>query len=116
MKDVWLTSGSVTANGVMFWCGLKFDKDDTHVIVSFDIATEVFSVIPWPDSARYGCEFAVHDGKLAIISYGDKRKTVSSRMKEGMKGDISLYFSVMEKGVDERGSCISGEVGEFARP
>ena len=78
----------------MFWQGSKSSIDTPLVILSFDIASEVFNVISFPDSVRfgrcyYGTKLAVHDGKLAII-YFDKTKFTFYE-----EDDISLYFLVM---------------------
>ncbi|KAI9112246.1 hypothetical protein K1719_016769 [Acacia pycnantha] len=51
IKNVGLDEESVTVNGIMFWSGFEKNPDtDTcyFAIVSFDIANEVFTLIPAP--------------------------------------------------------------------
>ncbi|XP_028793302.1 F-box/kelch-repeat protein At3g17530-like [Neltuma alba] len=63
----------VTVNGRMFWRTLRGKvggKEQGYFILSFDIATEVFTAIPWPPqvSCRGSyCALSVHNNKLAII-------------------------------------------------
>ncbi|KAI9087219.1 hypothetical protein K1719_030854 [Acacia pycnantha] len=69
---------SVTVNGVMFWWGhKKIEKDhgEHHwgdfdvVIFSFDLATEVWTVIPMPEhhSSTVYHNVMVYEGKLAFV-------------------------------------------------
>ncbi|KAI9096852.1 hypothetical protein K1719_025835 [Acacia pycnantha] len=63
-------SQSVTVNGVMFWLGSKVvgeDIDDQKVIVSFDLAVEVLTLIPIPDPNPLPI-LIVYEEKLAIVS------------------------------------------------
>ncbi|XP_054779388.1 F-box/kelch-repeat protein At3g23880-like isoform X1 [Prosopis cineraria] len=61
----------VTVNGAIFWNGYKMDRDYLkvceEVIVSFDIAMEVFTFIPSPSEID-SCNLTVHENKLAILS------------------------------------------------
>ncbi|XP_028793417.1 putative F-box protein At3g52320 [Neltuma alba] len=76
LKDICINNHGVNVNGVLFWDGIELyegvmddDTDDTDVdtivIVSFDIASEVFTAKLSPTSR---CKLAVNDDKLAIIS------------------------------------------------
>ncbi|KAK4256285.1 hypothetical protein QN277_009170 [Acacia crassicarpa] len=89
LKGVILKSETVTANGAIFWSGVKlvgekegednidFQEDEDYieeagdkvdVIVSFDIAKEVFSVIPRPDlDYDAGVKLTVYENKLALL-------------------------------------------------
>ncbi|KAI9083373.1 hypothetical protein K1719_034587 [Acacia pycnantha] len=67
---------SVTANGCIFWEGLKLEEeeveDDSYWIVSFDIAKEVFTLISEPPQLHNSSSnftLSVHDDKLAILSH-----------------------------------------------
>ncbi|KAI9096834.1 hypothetical protein K1719_025817 [Acacia pycnantha] len=68
---VGLSSESVTVNGVMFWWmskrfGEDTDDEDENLIVSFDLAVEVFTVIPLPELQPI--KLTVYEEKLAIFS------------------------------------------------
>ncbi|KAK4256283.1 hypothetical protein QN277_009168 [Acacia crassicarpa] len=90
LKGVRLSSETVTANGAIFWCGVKLvgekeegegnidlqededyieeAEDGVVVIVSFDIAKEVFTVIPRPELDYHACmKLTVYENKLAIL-------------------------------------------------
>ena len=90
---------SVSIDGVIFWHGLKkglernyleigyedldmnmdlnlMDEEEDDFVLSFDIATEVFTWMPWPalDHSRpkfapYVNRLAVYDNKLALLSH-----------------------------------------------
>ncbi|KAI9075531.1 hypothetical protein K1719_042509 [Acacia pycnantha] len=69
LKGVKLDFESV-ANGAIFWYGVKSCKgeDDVKMIVSIDIAKEVFTLIPRPN-LEYNAEekLTVYENKLAIL-------------------------------------------------
>ncbi|KAK4259384.1 hypothetical protein QN277_005722 [Acacia crassicarpa] len=52
LDDVVISSDGFNFNGAIFWIGSKLgadeDEDDIDIIVSFDIATELFTLIPMP--------------------------------------------------------------------
>ncbi|XP_028754816.1 putative F-box protein At3g16210 [Neltuma alba] len=50
MEGLYVNAHSVSDNGHAFWFGFKNEDDDYCSIVSFDIATEVFTLIPMPAS------------------------------------------------------------------
>ncbi|KAK4256281.1 hypothetical protein QN277_009166 [Acacia crassicarpa] len=90
LKGVRLKSETVSANGAIFWAGVNLvgekkesednidfqededyieeAEDEVDVIVSFDIAKEVFTVIPWPE-LDYNADrkLTVYENKLAIL-------------------------------------------------
>ncbi|KAI9127033.1 hypothetical protein K1719_001592 [Acacia pycnantha] len=95
-----VTSRGVTVNGVMFWWGYKTvgeHNDFKRLIVSFDLAMEVFTVIPTPQLKKaYG--FTVYEEKLAIFSWiGD------------------LAHSVIDLWVMEEGVGASGEIWSWTK-
>ncbi|KAI9127163.1 hypothetical protein K1719_001722 [Acacia pycnantha] len=56
---------TVSCNGAIFAYGLKLGKE---VIVSFDIATKVFTLIPWPPlSGDPSINLTVYEDKLALL-------------------------------------------------
>ncbi|KAK4271143.1 hypothetical protein QN277_019880 [Acacia crassicarpa] len=64
----------VTVNGVMFWWGEKnirkdHGEDFEMVLFSFDLATEVWTVIPMPEhhSSTLYQNLMVYEGKLAFV-------------------------------------------------
>ncbi|KAK4271135.1 hypothetical protein QN277_019872 [Acacia crassicarpa] len=62
----------VTVNGVMFWWGDIRKDHGKHieiVIFSFDLATEVWTVIPMPEqhSSTFSKSLMVYEGKLAFV-------------------------------------------------
>ncbi|KAK4256272.1 hypothetical protein QN277_009157 [Acacia crassicarpa] len=72
-------SSHVSANGAIFWLGAKrgvrqegpyyLVVDDVKVVVSFDIAQEVFTVIPMPNLEDHrNAMLSVYDNKVAIVS------------------------------------------------
>ncbi|KAI9127072.1 hypothetical protein K1719_001631 [Acacia pycnantha] len=71
-----VTSRGVTVNGVMFWWSYKTvgkDDDDKRLIVSFDLAVEVFTLIPTPQlHDAYG--LTMYEEKLAIFSWIENSK------------------------------------------
>ncbi|RAL51934.1 hypothetical protein DM860_010652 [Cuscuta australis] len=66
LEGISLKGTSVTANGVMFW---HVGNDDADMILSFDIALEVFTLIPFPVVANRDLCFrlAVYENKLAML-------------------------------------------------
>ncbi|RAL51937.1 hypothetical protein DM860_010655 [Cuscuta australis] len=91
LERIHLKSDCVTANGAMFWHGAKGDAD---MIVSFDMATEVFTLIPLPVLSNPNLCFrlAVYEKKLAML------------VKRGLlENSKSVVMWVMDKG-DEAGS------------
>ncbi|KAI9074665.1 hypothetical protein K1719_043381 [Acacia pycnantha] len=92
LRGVRLNSEIVTANGAIFWSGVKLvgekkegedniyfqededyiegAEDEVDVIVSFDIAKEVFTVIPGPIlDYNAGKKLTFYENKLAILCY-----------------------------------------------
>ncbi|KAI9096827.1 hypothetical protein K1719_025810 [Acacia pycnantha] len=64
-------SRGVTVNGVMFWWGCKTvgkDDDDKRLIVSFDLAVEVFTLIPTPQLHLLS-SYTVYEEKFVIFSW-----------------------------------------------
>ncbi|VFQ67493.1 unnamed protein product [Cuscuta campestris] len=61
-----LVRPSVTANGAIFWLG---KKDGVGVIVSFDIALELFTFIPLPAAADplWCSRLVIYENKLALF-------------------------------------------------
>ncbi|KAI9127218.1 hypothetical protein K1719_001777 [Acacia pycnantha] len=72
---------NVSAKGRIFWRGINFDEQD-NTIVSYDIAREVFTLIPL--SRRFFAKLTVYDDKPALVSINHKW--------------IELW--VLEKGID----------------
>lgn len=74
IQSVSLISEPVIAKGGMFWLGLNmgvWDEDDRDLVVSFDIAKEVFTLMPLPVSASKSNDnrLTVYDeDKLAMFS------------------------------------------------
>ncbi|XP_028791772.1 F-box/kelch-repeat protein At3g23880-like [Neltuma alba] len=99
LKGVKLYAGSVTTNGAIFWSGLKLgaeEKDDTEVIVSFELAKEVFTLLPRPELDYNASErLTVYENKLAMLSKIWDADDESSDW-------IDLW-------VMEEGNCASGE-------
>ncbi|KAK4256379.1 hypothetical protein QN277_009254 [Acacia crassicarpa] len=120
LKGVKLCSESVATNGAISWSGLKLGakqegeddteeddykdddmeeaKDETEVIVSFDIAREIFILMPRPDLDYDAIEkLTVYENKLAMLCYiwdeDDERSDT-----------IDLWL--MEKGTEERWNWI----------
>ncbi|KAK4259924.1 hypothetical protein QN277_006202 [Acacia crassicarpa] len=100
LKGVKLYSETVTANGEIFWFGIKLGAKegsyDGEVIVSFDIAKEVFTLMPKPNLDYCADEsLTVYENKLAILCEIDGDDDESSDL-------IGLW-------VMEEGTCVSGE-------
>ncbi|XP_054776930.1 putative F-box protein At3g23960 [Prosopis cineraria] len=94
LKGVTLFTNAVTANGVMFWYGLKLSSiQNTYVIVSFDIASEVFTVIPWPALLSYSGKLAVYENKLAILSHSRVGNSQYSLLDLGVMEDGGIGSS-----------------------
>ncbi|KAI9127261.1 hypothetical protein K1719_001820 [Acacia pycnantha] len=72
VKNVLIGYESVTLNGIMFWSGFRRNPDTyTHhfAIVSFDIANEVFTLIPTPDWSGSKSRLTRYENKLAVLSF-----------------------------------------------
>ncbi|KAI9127060.1 hypothetical protein K1719_001619 [Acacia pycnantha] len=71
LEGIQLFDDGVCANGTIFWLGLRLvveedgEDDDMEVLVSFDIAMEVFTVIP---ITCPGLKLTVYEDKIAAIS------------------------------------------------
>ncbi|KAI9127366.1 hypothetical protein K1719_001925 [Acacia pycnantha] len=92
-----VTSRGVTVNGVMFWWSYKTvgkDNDDKRLIVSFDLAVEVFTLIPTPQlHDAYG--LTMYEEKLAIFSWieDSKHSVIDLWVMEdgvGLFGEVKL--------------------------
>ncbi|XP_028799967.1 F-box/kelch-repeat protein At3g23880-like [Neltuma alba] len=101
LKGVKLYSESVTTNGAIFWFGLNLGEEekgenDTEVIVSFDIAKEVFTLMPWP-SLDYNAneKLTVYENKLAVLC--------------DIWDDDDERSDLIDLWVMEEGTCASGE-------
>ncbi|KAI9127401.1 hypothetical protein K1719_001960 [Acacia pycnantha] len=71
LENVNLYLQTVSANGAIFWNGIKQGmergaEDDTDLIVSFDIAMELFTLIQMPNSFS---KLSVYDDQLAVLSH-----------------------------------------------
>ncbi|KAI9127344.1 hypothetical protein K1719_001903 [Acacia pycnantha] len=71
LENVNLYLQTVSANGAIFWNGIKQGveggaEDDTDLIVSFDIAMEVFTLIQMPNSFS---KLSVYDDQLVVLSH-----------------------------------------------
>ncbi|XP_054789768.1 putative F-box protein At3g10430 [Prosopis cineraria] len=104
LDGVAITSNGFTSNGSIFWIGSRLgvgeDEDDFDLIVSFDIAMEVFTSIPMPSSplsitnTPYPRYLTVYENKLALLSH-----TLSGDFKSSL-----IHLWVMEEG-----TCVSRE-------
>ncbi|KAK4259324.1 hypothetical protein QN277_005666 [Acacia crassicarpa] len=69
IRSIDLHSKSVTVNGAMFWLGWDC-RDLRGVIVSFDLKTEVFTLISIPSSTSiYHYNFGVYENKVMCLPY-----------------------------------------------
>ncbi|XP_054778673.1 F-box/kelch-repeat protein At3g06240-like isoform X1 [Prosopis cineraria] len=98
LDRVAVLSNGYNTDGAIFWDAVKLGvdeegEDDVEVIVSFDIAMEVFTLIPIP-SASSAISIA-YENKLAMLSHDTRRDSQSS----------SIHLWVR----DEEGTCASGE-------
>ncbi|KAI9090134.1 hypothetical protein K1719_028830 [Acacia pycnantha] len=104
LDGVGITSNCFSFNGAIFWIGYKIgledDEDEVGWIVSFDIAMEVFALIPMPSSlfsitnTPYPRYLTAHENKLALLSH-----TLSGDFKSSL-----IHLWVMEEG-----TCTSRE-------
>ncbi|XP_028801594.1 putative F-box protein At5g62660 [Neltuma alba] len=98
LEGISLRLESITVNGVIFWLAskqmMKGDDgdDDAHMIVSFNIAMEVFALIQIPvsDSPR----LTVYEGKPALLV---------STASENFKSFIDLWVMEEETGLSSKG-------------
>ncbi|XP_028785360.1 putative F-box protein At3g10430 [Neltuma alba] len=104
LDGVGMISGGFAFNGAIFWVGLKLavdeDEDDIDIIVSFDIATEVFTLIPMPPLPSP--VISASDRKYLTV-YGNKLALLSHTVSEDFKSSL-IHLWVMEKG-----TCASRE-------
>ncbi|KAF1882420.1 hypothetical protein Lal_00039068 [Lupinus albus] len=75
LQTLYLMSNSVTVNGVMFWQAFATDPD-AEFVVSFDISSEMFTLLKGPPSPpstllthSHTNVLAVHNNKLAMFHY-----------------------------------------------
>ncbi|XP_028801601.1 putative F-box protein At5g52610 [Neltuma alba] len=106
LKGVKLYSQTVTANGAVFWYGEKLGaeegEDEVEVIVSFDIAKEVFALIPRPNLDYNADEkLTVYENKLAILC-------------EIWENDDETA-DLIDLWVLDEGTCASGETWSWTR-
>ncbi|KAI9096830.1 hypothetical protein K1719_025813 [Acacia pycnantha] len=104
LDAVAITSDGFSFNGAIFWIGYKIgleeDEDEVGWTVSFDLAMEVFALIPMPSSlfsitnTPYPRYLTAHENKLALLSH-----TLSGDFKSSL-----IHLWVMEEG-----TCASGE-------
>ncbi|KAK4259385.1 hypothetical protein QN277_005723 [Acacia crassicarpa] len=104
LDGVGLTSNGFCFNGAIFWIGYKIgleeDEDEVGWIVSFDIAMEVFALIPMPSSlfsitnTPYPRYLTAHENKLALLCHN-------------LSGDFKS--SLIHLWVMEEGTCGSRE-------
>ncbi|KAI9126980.1 hypothetical protein K1719_001539 [Acacia pycnantha] len=69
IRTVRFLSKAVTINGAIFWLGSK-GGDHRHMIVSFDLVMEVFTLIPLPSTSYspiYPIVLDVYENKVAIL-------------------------------------------------
>ncbi|XP_054795987.1 putative F-box protein At3g21120 [Prosopis cineraria] len=76
LDGIYLVSNGFPANGAIFWLGFMLNSGENdeivgHLIVSFDVATEVFTLIPLPASVprSYRNKLTVHENNLALLSH-----------------------------------------------
>ncbi|KAI9073859.1 hypothetical protein K1719_044173 [Acacia pycnantha] len=101
LKGVKLYPETVTSNGGIFWFGTKLGVKegnyDGEVIVSFDIAKEVFTLMPKPNLDCFPHEsLTVYENKLAILGEIDGDDDESSDL-------IGLWVMEEEKGKAKKG-------------
>ncbi|KAK4256280.1 hypothetical protein QN277_009165 [Acacia crassicarpa] len=123
LKGVKLNSETVMANGAIFWSGLKlfgekegednidFQEDEDYIeeaedevdlIVSFDIAKEVFTVIPWPELDYNGdIKLTVYENKLAILC-------------DIWEHDVEIP-DIIDLWVLDEGTCASGQTWSWTK-
>ncbi|KAK4256288.1 hypothetical protein QN277_009173 [Acacia crassicarpa] len=124
LEGVRLKSETVTANGAIFWSGVNLivekkegkdnidfpededyteeAEDEVDVIVSFDVAKEVFTLIPWPE-LDYNADrkLTVYENKLAILcDIWDNEEEIPDM--------IDLW-------VLDEGTCASGETWSWTK-
>ncbi|XP_028755888.1 putative F-box/LRR-repeat/kelch-repeat protein At1g11620 [Neltuma alba] len=86
-----ITSCSFTANGDIFWFGFTLEEEEDeigyivggnghHVIISFDIAMEVFTLLPMPNlpPESHQNRLTTYENKLAMLSYRGIENSKSS--------------------------------------
>ncbi|KAK4256276.1 hypothetical protein QN277_009161 [Acacia crassicarpa] len=121
LKGVKLNSETITANGAIFWSwvnlvdekkeNIDFHEDEDYiqeaeygvdVIVSFDIAKEVFTVIPWPELGYdVDVKLTVYENKLAILC-------------DTWEDEAEIPF-VIDLWVLYEGTCASGETWSWTK-
>ncbi|KAI9127415.1 hypothetical protein K1719_001974 [Acacia pycnantha] len=88
-----ISSERFTANGAIFWFGFKRDlvgRNGYPVIISFDIAMEVFTLLPRPAVAprSYQNRLTTYENKLAILSCHGIRNYESFFIKLWMMEEV----------------------------
>ncbi|KAK4259401.1 hypothetical protein QN277_005739 [Acacia crassicarpa] len=72
VKNFVLVYESVTMNGIMFLSGRVRNPDTNtyyNAIVSFDLASELFTLIPTPDWCTSTYTLTMYENKLAVLSF-----------------------------------------------
>ncbi|KAK4259506.1 hypothetical protein QN277_005830 [Acacia crassicarpa] len=89
LKDVTCLGLKVSVNGAIFIDGLTLEK--VKVIVSFDIAMEVFTLIPWPplSGINPSSSLTVYEDKLALLNVSEIGRRCSNVNLWVMEEDIS---------------------------
>ena len=100
-----------SVNGNIFWVGVM---SDDRVLVSYDIALEVFTVIPLPISPvnsldSYFTRLTIHEDKIAILSHNFIGNPISCLIDISIGNPVSCLIDmwVMEDGIGEtRERCV----------
>ncbi|KAI9127349.1 hypothetical protein K1719_001908 [Acacia pycnantha] len=89
LKDVTCHKLKVSTNGAIFIDGSTWEKE--QVIVSFDIAAEVFTLIPWPplSGTNPSSGLTVYENKLAVLATSEIGRHSSNVNLWVMEEDIS---------------------------
>ncbi|CAH9139652.1 unnamed protein product [Cuscuta epithymum] len=89
LDGIRLSSPSLNVNGLIFCLASKTGLDGSHVIVSFDLASEEIKLIPTPLSGKEEAKLIVYENRAALLysSYGPNSSNI----------DVDLW--VIEEGI-----------------
>ncbi|KAI9123566.1 hypothetical protein K1719_004866 [Acacia pycnantha] len=105
LKNTSIKSKHVSVDGTIFWLGAQ--QDSSHVVVSFDIGTQVFTLTPisLPFKRRYHfpmTSLGLYKNKFAILDHysNDSWNSIDIGVMEEVSGESGKSFSCVEHIVD----------------
>ncbi|KAI9127435.1 hypothetical protein K1719_001994 [Acacia pycnantha] len=103
IRSLGLRSKPITTNGAIFWLAFDFEDKDYHsMILSFDLAVEVFTLIPLPSSTYDTRSYVIHSTVLDVY---ENKVAMLHRYHVNTSSFIDLWVLEEVSGVHGRSWC-----------